>query len=117
MKDRTYHITRAYLEKIGFALWIPLIPLLLLLLPGALFWQLSEWMGEHANEERGLYNWLVPLNKRSSQRWCLECNKQIPVKHTFCSETCGRAWMDLHPEAKHGEHWAFPVNTQLWCVK
>ena len=115
MKHRSYKLLESIVEKIAFALWIPLVPLMLLMLPGALFWKISEKMGEWANDEKGLYNWLVPLNKRSSQRWCLRCNKQIPVEYTFCSSVCGNQWKAAHPEHKHGDYWAFPVNTQLFC--
>jgi len=117
MTERSYDRLCSFLRGCGYALWIPLLPLLLLVLPGAILYSLADKLTWQRNGEYGLFAWLVPLNKRSSQRWCLKCNKQIPSKYAFCGPVCEKLWKDAHPEENHNGHWTIPNNTQLWCIR
>ena len=117
MKDKHYRWMKKFLESLGIGIIIiALIPIFPILLIGVLFATLSDKMGASRFAGTGLYNRLVPLDQRSEQRWCLQCRKQVPVKYPFCSSVCEKQWKSGHPEAKHEDYWAIPVNTQLWCV-
>jgi len=123
MKEKTYlwvaKIPEILCRIIAIILWIPVSIAMIAAMPGLLFWMLGDKAERLSKIDTKLYNRLVPLNKRSTQRWCLECGKHVPVDKTFCGLRCGGRWIN-NPEnqkqyrTKSG-HWTYPVNTQLWC--